>query len=63
MNFISSVVWDNLILCAATISLNHILEAMKHGIDQILQVLDIVHLLGPQLQDLLPELLQAGAPG
>ena len=62
-NFIVSVVYDNLILCAATISLNHVLEATGHGLDQISQVLDVVHLLSPQLQDLLPELLQVGAPG
>ena len=52
-----------MIFCEFTLFLNYILEATGHGIDQILQVLNSLHLLGPQLDDLLPELLQVGAPG
>ena len=49
IDYISSVIWNKFIFCVSTISLKHILEATGHGLDQIAQALEIVHLLHPHL--------------
>ena len=46
-----------------SISGNDLLEPVRHAVDQILQVLQVVHLEDPQLPDLLLQFLQVGGVG